>query len=67
MVEWIVRQFSRNGLGLGYLVAVTGSTWALHGSSPSALYHENRLAVTRGTYAYGAGGGGGSLLLFFFK
>ena len=26
-----VRRFSRNGIGRGYLVAVTGSTWQLRG------------------------------------
>ena len=37
------RQFSRNWVGRGYLVAVTGSTWLLRGLRP-ATFRENRLA-----------------------
>ena len=40
----LVRQFSRNGVGRGYLVAVTGSSWQLRGLYVALA------AIIRGAY-----------------
>ena len=42
-----VSRFSRNGVGRGYLVAVTGSTWLLQGLC-SALFYEFAMRGSHG-------------------